>query len=264
MNETPAAGVEPPPPAPLPPPSSRATSGAALPPKRMYRDPHGPIGGIASGFAGYFNIDPVITRLVWVAAAFSGVGIPAYLLCWLVIPKARTWPPPEYQGRAGPSVRDQNDKALISGLAIVALAAVIGAGTQGIGDYLLPAALVGFGVFLLSQRSQTSSVQPSDAGSPTPPSPSPPAATHSRSEPTGMVTPTVLSLLAIAVGMLVALHTAGVLHVPVAAAAAGALVLVGSGLIGSLWLGRARGLVPLGLALVLVMVAASAAERYRF
>lgn len=65
---------------------------AVLAPKRIYRDPKGPIGGVAGGFAAYFNIDPVIPRLLWVLALLSGFGLPAYLVCWIVIPKATTCP----------------------------------------------------------------------------------------------------------------------------------------------------------------------------
>jgi phage shock protein PspC (stress-responsive transcriptional regulator) len=46
-----------------------------MPPKRIYRDPSGPIGGVAGGFAGYFDIDPVIARLLWIVALFSGIGM---------------------------------------------------------------------------------------------------------------------------------------------------------------------------------------------
>src|SRR4029450_5915640 len=65
--------------------SSDDGEGGVLAPKRIYRDPHGPVGGVAGGVAGYFDIDPVIARLLWIVALFSGVGIPAYIVCWLII-----------------------------------------------------------------------------------------------------------------------------------------------------------------------------------
>src|SRR5688572_1174659 len=130
-----------------------------LPPKRIYRDPKGPIGGVASGFAGYFDVDPVIPRLLWVVALLSGIGLPAYVLCWIVIPKAQSWPPPGYHGRPAAADGVEGNGALLSGLVIVALAAVIGAGIDGVGDYILPAVLVGFGVYLLNQRGAGSTNQ---------------------------------------------------------------------------------------------------------
>lgn len=239
-------------------------------PKRLFRDPHGPIGGVAGGFAAYFDIDPVLSRLLWVAALFSGVGIPAYVVCWVVIPKAKVWPPPSYQARRSGA---QSDMALASGLLIVGLAALIGIGFDGLGQYLFPAALIGFGVYLLNQRAQPvaapppSGLEPSGApafaraaaaSAEAPPDVTSAAPDTERpSERTGLITPSVLSLLAIAAGVLIALHAADFVDVSIAAAAAGALVVVGAGLVASLWLGSARGLVPLGLALMGVMFAAS-------
>src|SRR5262245_48417605 len=111
-NETP--GAEPPRPE-----ISASGTGSILPPKRLYRDPSGPIGGVAGGFAGYFDIDPVITRLLWIVALFSGIGFPAYLVCWLVIPKAKAWPPPGYGGVAAGAL-PPNQTALLSGFVILA------------------------------------------------------------------------------------------------------------------------------------------------
>lgn len=232
-----------------------------LPPKRIYRDPKGPIGGVASGFAGYFDVDPVIPRLLWVVALLSGIGFPAYLLCWVVIPKAQTWPPPGYHGRPAAADGAEGNGGLLSGLVIVALAAVVGAGVDGVGEYILPAVLVGFGVYLLNQRGAGSDAaaaadvppggaDPSDASSPGAPG-------RARGERSGLVTPTVLSVLAIGAGVMVALHAAGLVVLSIVGLAAGGLVIVGLGLVASLWLGRARGLVPLGLGLVAVLVGAA-------
>lgn len=46
-------------------------------------------GGVCGGMGEYFDIDPVLIRIVWaVVAVFGGVGIPAYLICWIVIDAA--------------------------------------------------------------------------------------------------------------------------------------------------------------------------------
>jgi hypothetical protein len=74
----------------------------------------------------------------------------------------------------------------------------------------------------------------------------------------GLVTPTVLSLLAIGAGVCWALQAAGVAHVSIVSLAAGGLVIVGLGLLASLWLGRAPGLVFLGVGLAGVMLVARA------
>jgi phage shock protein PspC (stress-responsive transcriptional regulator) len=274
MNVNDPPGAEPPRSAS---PSTSAASAApfeslsVLPPKRLYRDPAGPIGGVASGFAGYFDVDPVITRLLWIVALFSGIGFPAYLVCWLVIPKAKVWPPPGYGGSPA-SVGPTHQTALLSGLVILGLVAIVGTGVDGLGQYLLPAALVGVGVYLLSQRgvfaeARASAPVAAAGDDPAAGASSELAAWHAASGPgrsgrKSLVTPTVLSLLAIGTGVLVALHAAGLAHVSVAAVAAGSLVVVGGGLLASLWLGRARGLVPLGIGLVGVMLVAPTVESW--
>ena len=47
------------------------------------------IGGVASGLGSYFNIDPVVFRVGFVALTLAGgAGILVYLLCWVLIPPA--------------------------------------------------------------------------------------------------------------------------------------------------------------------------------
>jgi phage shock protein C len=50
------------------------------------------IAGVCGGLGEYFNVDPTVVRLVWVILSicpggFVG-GIVAYLLAWIIIPKA--------------------------------------------------------------------------------------------------------------------------------------------------------------------------------
>ena len=50
------------------------------------------LGGVCSGMSAYFNIDPIILRILFVLLIFFGVGVSAivYLILWIVVPKART------------------------------------------------------------------------------------------------------------------------------------------------------------------------------
>ena len=59
---------------------------------RLLRDPYDKvIGGVCSGIAHYFDIDPVIMRLVMVVLFLVfGVGFIAYLIAWAVIPAAKS------------------------------------------------------------------------------------------------------------------------------------------------------------------------------
>lgn len=61
--------------------------------KRLYRDTEDRvIGGVCSGMSTYFNTDPVLIRILFVALVFLGVGISiiVYLILWIVVPKATT------------------------------------------------------------------------------------------------------------------------------------------------------------------------------
>lgn len=61
--------------------------------KRMYRDSDSRVlGGVCSGMGAYFNIDPVLLRILFVLLAFVGAGISVviYLVFWIVVPKTRT------------------------------------------------------------------------------------------------------------------------------------------------------------------------------
>lgn len=58
--------------------------------KRLYRNSNDKVlGGVCSGIADYFVIDPVLVRIGWVLATlFSmGFGIIAYLVAWIIMPE---------------------------------------------------------------------------------------------------------------------------------------------------------------------------------
>jgi phage shock protein PspC (stress-responsive transcriptional regulator) len=60
--------------------------------RRLYRDPENSvIGGICGGLGAYFNVDPVIFRLLFVVFFFAGgASILVYIILWIVLPKAET------------------------------------------------------------------------------------------------------------------------------------------------------------------------------
>jgi phage shock protein C len=45
--------------------------------------------GVAGGMAEYFEIDPSLMRLLWVAAAVvsGGLAVPVYILLWIILPR---------------------------------------------------------------------------------------------------------------------------------------------------------------------------------
>lgn len=60
--------------------------------RRMYRDPDNRmIGGVCSGLAAYWNLDPTLVRVIFILLAIFGTaGILIYLILWVVLPEAIT------------------------------------------------------------------------------------------------------------------------------------------------------------------------------
>jgi len=55
--------------------------------KRLYRSrTNRVLAGVCGGIGEYFDIDPMIVRLLWIVFSFSGVGIIAYILAMFIIP----------------------------------------------------------------------------------------------------------------------------------------------------------------------------------
>jgi phage shock protein PspC (stress-responsive transcriptional regulator) len=59
---------------------------------RMYRDTdHRIIGGVCSGMGSYWDIDPLIIRIIFVALVLAGgIGALVYLILYIVLPEAKT------------------------------------------------------------------------------------------------------------------------------------------------------------------------------
>ncbi|MFW5773068.1 MAG: PspC domain-containing protein [Tangfeifania sp.] len=61
--------------------------------RRLYRDPDRRVlGGVCGGLGAYFNMDPVILRIIFVVLFFAttGAALLAYLILWIAVPKAKT------------------------------------------------------------------------------------------------------------------------------------------------------------------------------
>ena len=55
--------------------------------KRLHRNKKdGKIAGICSGIGDYFDIDPVIVRLLFLLALFLGGGLIVYIIAWFIVP----------------------------------------------------------------------------------------------------------------------------------------------------------------------------------
>ena len=103
--------------------------------KRLYRNENSKIiGGVASGIANYFGIDPIVVRILFVVLAFAGgTGLVAYFILWLAVPSTAT---NEIGGIRKKLYRD-NDEKFIAGVC------------SGIGNYFGISAWVPRVFFLL-------------------------------------------------------------------------------------------------------------------
>lgn len=72
----------------MPSKTKTTSSGPNPPSKRLFRSSNDRLlAGVCGGIASYFNIDPSIVRLVFIAVGvFGGGGVLAYLLLWIVLP----------------------------------------------------------------------------------------------------------------------------------------------------------------------------------
>ena len=101
------------------------------------------VAGVAAAIGRRYDVDPVLIRVGFVVAAFSGIGLPLYLAGWLALPSAGA---PD--GRQRPH--------LLVGLAVLAflsLGWVFGGDGPGQGSGIL-AGLVAFGLLFLLHRSR--------------------------------------------------------------------------------------------------------------
>ena len=57
--------------------------------KRLYKVNEGKmIDGVCAGIAEYLNLDPTVVRVLWaVISCFGGLGVVAYIICALIMPR---------------------------------------------------------------------------------------------------------------------------------------------------------------------------------
>lgn len=73
--------------------SGKAEDFMPRPRKRLYRDPENKVlSGVCGGLGAYFNIDPVIFRIIFVLLAIGGfgTGVLVYFILWVATPSADT------------------------------------------------------------------------------------------------------------------------------------------------------------------------------
>lgn len=266
------------------------------------------IAGVATGMADAFHVDVLVIRVLWVIAALAGgLGVAAYVICWLAFP-SDTHPAPlshaAFHGR-----NRRRNAVVIAAVVLIGLgfASVLGATLQPFrhgGELAWALLLIAGGAALLLFRHPDDEDAEAPPASPIPPAPVPPppepdpAATATtatapavprpptapvppqppttsawtqhapwpaappaprrvrRPRPRPFLTPLTLSLLLIGAGVAALLDSAGWVHLTTAGVLASGLILVGVALLLSAWYGRAHGLIPIGVLLLLVTIPA--------
>jgi phage shock protein PspC (stress-responsive transcriptional regulator) len=209
------------------------------------------VAGVAGGLGRHLNVDPTVLRVVFVVLCFfGGAGLLLYGVAWLLVPEDGA-----EHGTISTSPGTRNGLLIVAGL--VAVLILLGNSWNGL-DFPWPLFVVGIGavVFLLlrdQRRSPAPAGVPDGTGSEQPPpppwvaAPPPPPARQPAPRRRGplLFGPT-LALVALALGALGLYEAAGGTVLDTAYPAL-ALAVVGLMLVVGAFVGRAGGLVLLGL-----------------
>jgi phage shock protein C len=132
----PGAGGQPPPP---PPPAA----------ERQLRRSHSErvLAGVCGGLGQYLGIDPVLLRIAFVVLGLAnGLGVIAYVVCWIVIPEER---PGQPIGPA-PAARRETGRLVLGGaLVVLGLVLLLDRLAPDIDELFWPVAVVAVGVAII-------------------------------------------------------------------------------------------------------------------
>ena len=259
----------------IPPPPASDDAGTSAPPPPppppgqrplLRRDTGRHAAGVAGGLADYLGVDALVLRIGFVVLALFGVGLPLYLVGWVAMPSPSR--PQSYLEQWFGSAPNPAVLVAIAVAVIVVFASIDEHDGDGVGWGL---ALL-FGGWLLFRADSRTASDPATVYGPA--APPPPGGTwHGRggsaeAAPAQPWTPppprprsilgrlTVGSALA-AVGVAAVFQQTDVLTLEPEQYVALALTIVGAGLIAGAWVGRAYGLIAVGLLLLPVMFIAS-------
>jgi phage shock protein PspC (stress-responsive transcriptional regulator) len=220
------------------------------------------VAGVAGGLARHLDVDPIILRVGFVVLAFfGGAGLILYAAGWLLVPE-------EDRERAVVNLDERSRTIALVALGVVAVLALVG-DSWGAYWFPWPLAIIGLLAFLLLSRNREARQPVAPAaggwtgdGSPVPgPGPAyvpPPRDPRKRGPRLFWFT---LLLIAVAEGVLGIVDGAGVAVVDSAYPALAVGIIALMLLVGSV-VGRAGGLIALGVVASLALAAGTAADRW--
>lgn len=219
------------------------------------------VAGVAGGLARHLDIDPVILRVAFVVLAFfGGAGLLLYAAGWLLVPE-------EGSDRASVQLDDRSRTVALIIVGVIAALALVGDSWGG--DWFpWPLAIIGLIVFVwLSRTNRGADVAPGDV--PEDPAGTPPGAYAVAPAPRPRDPRKrgprlfwfTIALVAFSLGVLAMIDLAGV---AVADSAYPALIVgvIGTMLVVGSLIGRAGGLILLGLVASVALVATTVSDRW--
>lgn len=231
------------------------------------------VAGVAGGLARHLDIDPLILRVGFVVLAFfGGAGLILYAAGWALVPE-------EDRERAPVHLDERSRTVALVALGVIAVLALVG-DSWGAYWFPWPLAIIGLIAFVWLSRSRDRAEQRvAPPGTPgtwatadAPAGPAQPAATPA---PSPYVAPRprdprkrgpilfwfTLLLIAVSEGVLGIFNAAGAPVVDSAYAALALGVIATMLIVGSV-MGRAGGLIPIGVIAFVILAAATAADQW--
>ena len=251
--------------------TSERTERSSAPPRLLRRRTSDRVlGGVAGGLGDYFNVDPLLVRIAFVALMiFGGAGLVLYVVAWLLIPA---------EGQDSSKVESFFSRLGLTprriawiGLAFIVLVLILnipiggpldGSGTVFIGPLpgmnpgaLWALAIIVVGIVLLRRRENaptapatatiTATASPAAAAVEAPPRPRSPLAWYA------------CGAVLLVIGVLALVSQVAHIHIAPGQFFGAALVILGIALVVGAWWGRARILILLALLLMPLAVTAS-------
>ena len=222
------------------------------------------VAGVAGGLARHLDVDPIILRVGFVVLAFfGGAGLILYAAGWLLVPE-------EDRERAVVNLDERSRTIALVALGVVAVLALVG-DSWGAYWFPWPLAIIGLIAFLLLSRNRearqpvapaatgwTADGSPMSGAAPGPAYVPPPRDPRKRGPKLFWFT---LLLIAVAEGVLGIVDGAGAPVVDSAYPALAVGIIAVMLLVGSV-VGRAGGLIALGVVASLALAAGTAADRW--